>query len=109
MTEQIKVLNELIDIGDAYVEASTSTISQLLDAFDDYTPEIIDDWEIGVVLMCVNSLTEHAVREREMPSKISVPNTTGPAVMRPYFEIAYAYVSHTLFGEQQQFTYEYSN
>ena len=109
MTEQIQALNQLIDIGEVYLAASTSSISQLMDAFHDYIPEIFDDWELGVVLMCVNSLTEHAVREREMPSKITVPNEIGPAVMRPYFESAYSYVSHTLFGEQQQFTYEYTN
>lgn len=109
MTQQLHFLNALMDAGEDIIEDYEGEVSEIADRFADYIPEIIDDWELGVILMCARSLAQYAIRNDQMPEAVNVGKEEIAAeMMRPYFNTAWMYVSHTLFGDEQQLTYEFS-
>lgn len=109
MTQQLYFLNALMDVGEDIIDDYCGEVSEIAERFADYIPNIIDDWELGVILMCARDLAQYAVRNEQMPTGVNVGTEEIAAqVMEPYFDIAWMYVSHTLFGDEQQLTYEFS-
>lgn len=107
MTQELQVMMNLMSFGNSIVNEGHWETSRFKRNFEDYLLPNMDEWELAVVAYCAMDLTEHVMKNGEMPESVEVNSKedVGPKVMDRYMQIAWSYVSHEFFGEDTPLRY----